>query len=137
AEIGAIFAVLLVAELAVLYPAGSAADRLGRKAVLVPSLAGLAVTTVLAGLAPTTALFAVALAALGICSGYAGVPPAAMLSDVTPTGASGTAIGAFRFFGDVGFLLGPVVAGDVLSAYGFRTAFAVQAIPVLVAPAVV
>jgi putative MFS transporter len=60
-----------------------------------------------------------------------------MLSDVTPAGASGTAIGAFRFFGDVGFLLGPVVAGYVLSAYGFRTAFAVQAIPVVVALVVV
>lgn len=136
-EIGAIFAVLLVAELAVLYPAGRAADRLGRKAVLVPSLAGLAATTVLAGLAPTTALFAVALAALGICSGYAGVPPAAMLSDVTPPDASGTAIGSFRFFGDVGFLVGPVVAGYAVSSFGFPAAFAIQAVPILVALAVV
>ena len=135
--IGALFAVLLVVELAVLYPAGSAADRLGRRAVLVPSLAGLAVTIVLVGLAPTVALFAVGLAALGVCSGYAGVPPAAMLSDVTPPGASGTAIGAFRFFGDVGFLLGPLLAGSVLSAFGFRAAFAVEAIPVLVALVVV
>ena len=133
AGIGALFAVLLVAELAVLYPAGSAADRLGRRAVMVPSLAALAAAIVLVGLAPSVALFAVGLAVLGVCSGYAGVPPAAMLSDVTPAGASGTAIGSFRFFGDVGFLLGPVVAGYALSAFGFRTAFALSAIPVLVA----
>jgi MFS family permease len=133
AGVGALFAVLLVAELAVLYPAGSAADRLGRKAVLVPSLAGLAVTTVLVGFAPTIALLVLALAALGICSGYAGVPPAAMLSDVTPPEASGSAIGAFRFFGDVGFLVGPAVAGFAASALGFEAAFAIAAIPTVVA----
>jgi MFS family permease len=136
-EIGALFAVLLVAELAVLYPAGSAADRLGRKAVLVPSLAGLAATTVLTGFASTTFLLVPALAALGICSGYAGVPPAAMLSDVSPPEAAGTAIGAFRFFGDVGFLGGPAAAGYAASALGFEAAFAIAAIPTVLALAAV
>jgi len=131
--IGVLFAIVLVAELTVLYPAGSAADRLGRKAVLVPALAGLAVTTVALGFTPGVVLFAVVLAGLGIASGYAGVPPAAMLSDVTPAGASGTAIGAFRFCGDLGFLIGPAVAGYSTKALGFEEAFAIAAIPTLIA----
>ena len=43
--IGVVFAVALAAEFAVLYPAGAAADRHGRRAVLVPALAALAAAT--------------------------------------------------------------------------------------------
>jgi MFS family permease len=61
--VGAIFAVVLVAEFAVLYPAGSAADRHGRKTMLVPALAGLAAATVSVGRAGTP------------CSSESGWPP--------------------------------------------------------------
>jgi MFS family permease len=118
--VGAIFAVVLVAEFAVLYPAGSAADRHGRKTVLVPALAGLAAATVSVGRAGTPLLFGVGLASLGVASGFAGVPPAAMPSDITPDGTSGTAIGAFRFFGDLGLMLGPAVAGDAAKSFASR-----------------
>ncbi|HEY7198012.1 MAG TPA: MFS transporter [Gaiellaceae bacterium] len=131
--IGAVFAVALLAEFVVLYPAGTAADRRGRKAVLVPSLAALAVMTVLLGWASTVALFTIGLALLGLASGYAGVPPAAMLADVSPSEGSGTAVGAFRFFGDLGLTLGPAVAGYTIKGLGFEEAFAITAIPTVVA----
>jgi MFS family permease len=131
--IGVVFAVALAAEFVVLYPAGSLADQRGRKPVLVPALAGLAVATAAVGWAPTPLLLGVLLAVLGVMSGAAGVPPGAMLSDVAPTQASGTAVGVFRFCGDLGFTLGPLLAGWAVPLVGFRWAFALAAIPTAVA----
>lgn len=122
-------------ELVILFPAGRATDRRGRRAVLVPALAALVVVTALFGFSTTPAAFMVAMALLGLASGYAGVPPAPMLSDVTPAELKGTAVAVFRFVGDIGFVLGPLVAGWAAEspALGFRAAFAISAIPVLVA----
>jgi DHA1 family multidrug resistance protein-like MFS transporter len=131
--IGWVFAVALAAEFAVLYPAGSAADRHGRKPVLVPALAGLAIMTAAVGWAPTPLLLALLMAVLGLASGTAGVPPGAMLSDVAPARTSGTAVGLFRFGGDLGFTLGPLLAGWAVPAAGFRWAFALAAVPTAVA----
>jgi MFS family permease len=135
--IGVVIAVALAAELAVLYPAGSVADQRGRKPVLVPALAGLAVATAAVGWAPTPLLLGVLLAVLGVMSGAAGVPPGAMLSDVAPTQASGTAVGVFRFCGDLGFTLGPLLAGLAIPVVGFRWAFALAAVPTVVALALI
>jgi MFS family permease len=135
--IGVVIAVALAAEFVVLYPAGMVADQRGRKPVLVPSLAGLAVATVAVGWAPTPLLLGVALAVLGVMSGAAGVPPGAMLSDVAPTQSSGTAVGVFRFCGDLGFTLGPLLAGWAIPVVGFRWAFALAAIPTAVAFALI
>ncbi|MEA2433391.1 MAG: transporter, family, multidrug resistance protein [Actinomycetota bacterium] len=127
--IGAVYAVAVAAEFVVLFPAGSWADRYGRKAVLVPSMLALSATIAVLGWASTPVLLGGMLALVAFASGFAGVPPAAMLSDVVPTENSGRAVGAFRFCGDIGFFLGPLVAGAVGDAYGFKAAFAVSAIP--------
>jgi MFS family permease len=124
-------------ELVSLFPAGKATDRRGRRAVLAPSLAALAVMTAILGVATTPAMLFVALGLLGVASGYAGVPPAPMLSDVTPEHLRGTAVAAFRFVGDLGFVLGPLVAGWVANGYGFAASFAVNAVPSLIALALV
>ena len=137
AGIGVVFAVTLAAEFAVLYPAGSAADRRGRRAVLVPSLAALAAMTVVVGWSTDVVVLAVVMALLGVASGVAGVPPAAMLSDVVPDDVSGTAVGAFRFAGDLGLALAPLVAGFSADALGFRSAFALVAVPTVIALVVV
>jgi DHA1 family multidrug resistance protein-like MFS transporter len=129
--IGAVFSVALATELVVLYPAGSAADRLGRRAVVIPSMAALAILVATLGLAPSPLVLGGLMALLGIASGYAGVPPGAMLADVAPGERSGTAVGLFRFAGDVGFVLGPLVGGFAASAFGFRAAFWIAAIPIV------
>src|SRR5207244_1633514 len=131
--IGAAFAVALLTELLVLYPAGSLADRLGRKPVVVPSLAGLAVATVALGWAGTPAIYFVLLGALGVASGVAGVIPTAMLSDVAPAGAKGTAVGLYRFCGDIGFTFGPLIAGATTGLLKFKAAFAVASAPTVLA----
>lgn len=129
--IGVVFSVALATELVVLYPAGSAADRLGRRPVVIPSMAALAILVATLGLAPTPLVLGVLMALLGVASGYAGVPPGAMLADVAPGERSGTAVGMFRFAGDVGFVLGPLVGGFAASAFGFRPAFWIASIPII------
>lgn len=128
--IGAVFALALATELAVLYPAGAVADRRGRRFVTIPSMAGLALMVSVLGFAPDPITFAVLMALLGVASGFAGVPPGAMLSDVAPAARSGTAVGLFRFAGDLGLVLGPLAAGAAINALGFVPAYWVVAIPV-------
>jgi MFS family permease len=48
-----------------------------------------------------------------------------------PEDRTGTGVGVFRFCGDVGFTLGPVVAGLTTTAFGFEVAFAVAVITVI------
>lgn len=126
--IGAAFAVGVAAEFVVLFPAGTLTDRLGRRAVMLPSLAGLVLTTVVLGASTSPLMLTVVLALLAFCSGFAGVPPAAMLSDIVPKEHSGRGAGAFRFSGDLGFFLGPLIAGAASKSWGFQTAFALTAV---------
>jgi MFS family permease len=131
--IGVIFAVALATELAVLYPAGYLADSRGRKVVMVPALLALAAATVSVGWTGSAIVLGVAMALLGVASGFAGVPPGAMLADVMPSGSSGTAVGIFRFCGDVGFTVGPLTAGFAADHLGFKAAFALAALPIAIA----
>jgi len=135
AAIGGFQTLVALAEFVVLFPAGSAIDRRGRKAVLLPATLGLALVVGLFGLATTIPVLAVMLVALGVTSGYGGVPQPVMLSDVIPERNRPAAIGVYRFVGDLGFVIGPLVAGGAASAFGFGVAFAVTAIPCLVSAA--
>lgn len=131
--VGIGLAISSATEFAVLFPAGKATDRSGRRAVLVPAFVGMVVVVALMGLAWSTLLYMASLGALGVVSGYAGVPPAAMLSDLSSEGTRGAAVGAFRFVGDIGFVLGPLCAGWTAAHLSFGSAFAINAIPSAVA----
>ncbi|MGH2723414.1 MAG: MFS transporter [Actinomycetota bacterium] len=130
AAIGVVFSVALAIELLVLYPAGRTADRAGRRLVVILAMAALTISVAALGVASNPLVLAGLMAAVGVASGYAGVVPGAMLSDVAPRERSGTAVGIFRFAGDLGFTLAPLVAGSAASAFGFRPAFLVVALPV-------
>lgn len=131
--IGLALSVAIAAEFLVLYPFGAVADRHGRKPLLVASLAGYAVAVAAVGWAAGALELTVLLALMGIASGAGATAPTAMLSDVAPADGSGTAVAAFRFFGDLGFVVGPLLGGWSAGAFGFRTAFALSAVPLLFA----
>jgi MFS family permease len=44
----------------------------------------------------------------------------------------GTAVAAFRFVGDLGFVLGPLVAGASAAAWDYGPAFLLSAVPLVV-----
>ncbi len=129
AAIGAVFAVGLAVELVVLYPAGSLADRHGRKRLLVPGMTMLTAFTAALGLSETALGLAALVAVLGAASGIGGTVPSAMLSDVVGKDDSGLAVGVFRFATDVGWALGPLAAGFVGGTFGFQAAFVAAAAP--------
>jgi DHA1 family multidrug resistance protein-like MFS transporter len=130
--IGALFGVVTAAELITIYPAGALADSVGRVKVLAISTALLIVATIAAGFATAVFVYGALLCLMCFASGFSGVPPAAMVSDVAPDNLSGTAIGIFRFAGDLGFVLGPLLAGWSAQTIDFPAAFATCTIPSLV-----
>jgi MFS family permease len=135
--IGILFAVALAAEFLAYYPAGNWADTRGRRFVLIPAFACLALTALVLGWASSVVLFGLLLSVLSIASGFSGVPPAAILADVLPGHRSARGVAIFRFGGDLGFSLGPLVAGVTAASLGFKAAFAIAGIPALIALVVV
>jgi MFS family permease len=112
-----------------LFPAGSVADRRGRKHVLVPGLVLLICGVPMFALIHGLTGFWVGLGFVGVLTGLSGVVPAAMLSDVVPKDASGTATGVFRFTSDLALSLGPLAAGLTAQVFGLRWAIALSVIP--------
>ncbi len=133
AAIGVLFSITVAVEFVVLFPAGAWADRFGRKKVVIPGLLGLAISLAAMGFSTSVWMLVIALIGNAVTGGFAGVPPAAMVSDVVPEHQKGMAMGTFRFFGDIGFLFGPLVAGATSNQFGFEIAFILAAIPCLVA----
>ena len=136
-EIGVLYAVALAAEFIAYVPAGLWADRRGRRFILLPAFAGLGVIAFVLGWSTNPLLFAALLALLGVGSAFAGVPPTAILADVVPANRSASGVAIFRFGGDLGFFLGPLIAGVTAASVGFRAAFAVAGIPSIVALVIV
>jgi len=137
AGVGIVFGVAIAAEFLVLYPTGLLADRRGRRIVMIPGLIFLIFTTSSLGFATGSLLLFILIAFHGVASGVAGVPPGAMLADISPEGRSGTMVGAFRFTGDLAFFIGPLAAGYLADHSGFRNAFIICALPLALALAAV
>jgi MFS family permease len=135
--IGILFAIALAAEFAAYAPAGSLADRRGRRFPLIPAFTVLAATCLVVGWSSSPVVLAILLAALGAGMGFAAVSPASMLADILPPNRSAMGVAIFRFGGDLGFSLGPLVCGVMAANYGFKAAFAVAGVPSLIALAVV
>lgn len=131
AGVGAAFAVIVAAESLILYPAGALSDRLGRKTVLVPSVVALTVLAGSIGLVTSFGILLLLMIPLGFASGFAGVPPAAVLSDSVPEESAGAGVGMFRFAGDLALFLGPTLAGLAVELWGFEWAFALSSLPLV------
>ncbi len=133
AAIGIVYAVALTTELVVLFPAGSWSDRYGRRWLLISALAAVAAISLVIGRAGNIVELAALMGMLGIASGIAGVPPAAILADSVSERERPLAVAAFRFGGDIGLTAGPLMAGLTVSAFGFGPAFALTAVPIALA----
>ena len=111
------------------FPAGLLAERIGDRKVLVLSLAVVTVSIVALGLAPFFSLFLVMAAMLGIGNGLFGTTRGTILSALYPDNAS-TAIGTILAVGSLGAAGLPVLAGAMVSRYGWRLTLA-SAVPLL------
>jgi MFS family permease len=129
--VGVAFSLAVFSEFLVLYPAGARSDRMGRRPLAVASLIGLGVMMTALGFAPSAVVLCALMFLTGVTSGAYAAIPAAMLADIAPERGAGTAVGAFRFAGDLGFVIGPTVAGAMAQGLGFRAAFAGLCAPIV------
>jgi multidrug resistance protein len=132
AEIGAVIAYSTMMNLVLAVPMGHAIDYYGRKPAIVKSL----FVTMLASLAfpYTTDYFTLSLAAvlLGIGSSGAGQAPLALATDATIDEPRGISMGLYRLFGDIGFMVGPIILGVIADNMGLRAPFYFMAALLLV-----
>ena len=116
--------------LVVLFVAGPAADRLGRRAVLAPALALTAVATAALGFIDGAAILYFPLMMLigaGMAAGSAA--SGGLLADSIPAGGSGAAVGVNQMAGDLGYMLAPSVIGAVADGPGYAAAYTLGAVP--------
>ncbi|MDQ2957681.1 MAG: MFS transporter [Actinomycetota bacterium] len=110
-------------------------DRRGRRPVLLAGCLGSAAGCALLIFHPSLALFLVAMVVFGAGSGLLDVAPGAMLGDVV-AGRGGTVVASYQMAGDLGSLIGPLVAGALADTAGFGSAFGVTS-AVLVGAAII
>jgi MFS family permease len=76
--------------------------------------------------APVAAGLIAAAVLLGVAGAADSVAPGAVMGDVV-AGRGGTVVAVFQMAGDLGAVLGPVVAGAVADGSGYAATFAVSA----------
>jgi MFS family permease len=136
AQIGYAVTLLSIGEIVVvLLVAGPAADRFGRRAVLVPAMTITVVATALLGQVEPDFWWAYYVLMLAMGAGVAASSTAAggLLADSIPEGGSGTAVSVNQMSGDLGYMVAPNVMGAVSAAAGFGMGYLVGAIPATVA----
>ena len=120
---------------ALLLPFGHIADTRGRRPVIIGGLALGAVGFLLLPSFATLAGLLVAMVLLGVAGAADSVAPGAVLGDVVGS-RGGTVVAVFQMAGDLGAVLGPVVAGVDGRRHGYGAAFALSAAVALIAAAV-
>ncbi|KAM3562572.1 hypothetical protein ARSEF4850_002708 [Beauveria asiatica] len=108
---GLIESLFSLAQMAVLIVWGRLADRLGRKRVLVWSLAGMAAGPLLFGLATTLPRMMAARCLAGVFSGSALIIRTMLSDHCAAPRAQARAFSWFAFAGNVGIFLGPAIGG--------------------------
>jgi DHA1 family multidrug resistance protein-like MFS transporter len=128
----AAFLIVSIVSGALLLPFGHVADSRGRRPVMLLGLSlGCIGFLVLTG-APAALGLIVAMVLLGVAGAADSVAPGAVMGDVV-AGRGGTVVAVFQMSGDLGAVLGPVLAGWVADGYGYGAAFVLSA-AVAVAP---
>jgi len=136
----AAFLVVSVVSGVLLLPVGRVADSRGRRPVIVVGLLVGAVGFLLLPSVPVAGGLIAAAVLLGIAGSSDSVAPGAIMGDVV-AGRGGTVVAVFQMSGDLGAVLGPVIAGWIADGAGYGATFAVSAavcavpvLPVLAAP---
>lgn len=136
-----VFAAFPVGQLIAALAAAGLVDRLGRRPVMIAGALTLAVATLVFALAGGTAMLAGARFAQGVAAGLVWTAGIAAISDVYPVDQLGFRIGLAETAGGALGLLGPVIGGALIAAFGTETTFllatilpAVALVPVLMLP---
>lgn len=116
-QIGFAITLSALATLAVLPLAAWLVERVSRPGLIVASLLATALCLVWCVLAPSMATLTAAMVAMGAASGISGPAVGAYSVELSPPDHHGPAMGAMRFAGDLGYLVGPISIGVVIDAF--------------------
>ena len=124
------FLVTSVVSGLLLLPFGRIADTSGRRPIMLGGLAVGAVGFLLLPLLPVAGGLLLGMALLGVAGAADSVAPGAVVGDIV-SGRGGTVVAVFQMAGDVGAVVGPLVAGWIADAHGYTATFVVSAIAAL------
>jgi MFS family permease len=122
----AAFLVVSVVSGLLLLPSGRIADSVGRRPVMVVGLLVGAGGFLLLPVLPAAGGLIAGSALLGVAAASDSVAPGAVMGDVVG-GRGGTVVAVFQMAGDLGAVLGPVVAGVIADSAGYGPTFVVNA----------
>lgn len=117
ATIGAALGLGGVARFVATLLGGWLSDRLPRKLVLVGGLVAFALAVALLAVEGSRAVWFVSIIGMSLSS-FGLATASAMVGDRVPAERTGREIGVFRFTGDVGLVIGPLLAAVVLQRVG-------------------
>jgi MFS family permease len=118
-----VLVVMNVAYTATAYPAGVAADRGHRKALLVSGLIALIASDLVIASSASWALFFAGIVLWGVHMGLTQGLLSTLVADAAPVNLRGTAFGVFHLVSGVAMLLASVIAGVLWDAYGAAWTF--------------
>jgi EmrB/QacA subfamily drug resistance transporter len=107
---------------------GLLGDTYGRRRVLILGCGGVVAASVLAGLSANVGHLAVARALDGLANAAVGPLTLALVMDLFPADQAPRAISLFIGLSALGIALGPLSAGAVIQAFGWRAGFAAPAL---------
>src|SRR5438094_47974 len=122
-SVGIPFFVEAAAGMLVIWHAGALSDRRGRKFVLAPALAAGVVASIGLGLFGGTIALIGWMSLLGFANGYSRPGPTAIIADVAAPEERAVAVAGYRIAGDIGALIGPVLAGVLAQYVGYGAAW--------------
>ncbi len=123
ANIGYILSFATVVNLILTIPIGYMIDSQGRKSVILKSLFVTSGACLVFSFTKDFWSMALAAVILGIGTSGAQQAPQAMATDVTIEDPHGLAMGLYRVFGDIGFVVGPTILGFLADNYGLTMPF--------------
>ena len=136
-DIGLIFGVSALVNLAVVIPAGGILDKAGRRLIAFWGLVLTAATMAAYGYATTLPILLAISVAFGVGSGFASVAAPTIAADLAKPGSEGATISLYRAGGDIGAIIGPLGLGAIAESVGFRLGFWVSAWLLLIAGVVI
>jgi ACS family hexuronate transporter-like MFS transporter len=127
-QVGLLFSLATFAGAALSLPAGLLADRFGRRSMVIFSAVTGGASQVLIAASTSIGLDEVAQVIGGLGAGAAQAALFASLADAVPGSRLGRAMGWMTLAMQIGFLVGPALAGGLLAFMDLRTALAVTTV---------
>jgi EmrB/QacA subfamily drug resistance transporter len=102
---------------------GSLADLYGERRVFSAGVAGFGVASLLCAVAPTVELLVLARALQGVFGALLTPASLAIIVAVFPESERGAAIGSWTAWGGIGYMLGPLIGGQLVDSASWRWVF--------------